>query len=261
MPLTESAINELLTAYPPVSLEQLDTLVLMNRVDEKYVMNIEALPGILGHGGEDYHILEIDGVRYFRYETQYFDTPDNDLYNAHHNGKINRYKIRIRKYLQTGKQFLEVKFKTKKDKTLKKRIEADSTEGISHKSIEKFFKKNDIPLPDMLEPRIITEFSRFTLLNFTRQERITVDTNISFRAGGKSVTLGPVAILELKHEGGNSKGGMAALLKSNQIKKAGMSKYCIGMALLYPDIKYNSFKKRILNINKTCHANLVLPNS
>ena len=45
------------------------------------------------------------------------------MFHNHHNGKLNRYKIRFRDYINTKNSFLEVKFKTNKGETIKSRQE------------------------------------------------------------------------------------------------------------------------------------------
>ena len=44
------------------------------------------------------------------------------LYHDHHNGKLNRYKVRRRRYIDTDTEFLEVKLKNNKKRTIKSRI-------------------------------------------------------------------------------------------------------------------------------------------
>jgi hypothetical protein len=255
-------LEELTGGYQPVSLEKLDDLVLLDRIDDKYVLNVQDLAAILDGFGNEYQILEINSERVFSYKTIYYDTPDNQLYHAHHRGKPRRYKVRTRQYLNSGVSFFEVKLKTKRDKTLKKRIETDFVPDPLSGKLKKFFEKNNIPAPETLEPRLTTCFSRFTLLGFKSHERITVDTGLSFQLSGKSIDMGPLAILELKHEEhGNGGSELAAMLKKFHVPRTGFSKYCIGMALLNPEVKYNRFKSKILNVNKICHVNFSIPAS
>jgi hypothetical protein len=43
------------------------------------------------------------------------------FYHAHHAGRVNRQKIRVRTYVETGSQFLEIKRHQKKGRTVKVR--------------------------------------------------------------------------------------------------------------------------------------------
>ena len=47
------------------------------------------------------------------------------FYNDHHNQRVNRHKIRFREYVDSGLIYLEVKCKTNKGKTVKKRLKVD----------------------------------------------------------------------------------------------------------------------------------------
>ncbi len=69
---------------------------LMNRVDTKFLVPAYLLDACLRGLEHHYSILEIDGRRRFTYDTLYFDTPERQLYLDHHNGKLNRFKLRIR---------------------------------------------------------------------------------------------------------------------------------------------------------------------
>ena len=48
------------------------------------------------------NILTIDNKKIACYKTLYFDTKYFDFYHHHHNNKVNRYKVRIRKYVDSN---------------------------------------------------------------------------------------------------------------------------------------------------------------
>ena len=115
---------EVLQKFTAVGLNDIGKANFMNRVDTKFPLRAEILwKKILPEISNDYYIVEIDGLRYMEYKTVYFDTPDNMFFMAHHNGKLDRYKVRKRMYVDTKTSFLEVKHKNNKGKTKKKRIE------------------------------------------------------------------------------------------------------------------------------------------
>ena len=84
----------------------------LNRVDFKYIINFHNLPLFLLDLQKDYKVLEINNNRIFTYDNKYFDTEDHIMYMHHHNGKLVRYKIRIRNYIETSLKYLEIKQKT-----------------------------------------------------------------------------------------------------------------------------------------------------
>src|SRR5438105_3236213 len=100
----------------------MDGVKLMNRTDTKFTFNLDQFEDILSDIIENYYVLEIDGKRISRYKTLYYDTTKLNLYIKHHNGELNRYKIRHRSYVESDIGFLEVKFKNNKGRTIKDRI-------------------------------------------------------------------------------------------------------------------------------------------
>ena len=114
-------LAEVVQKFKAVSLDDLGAVKLLNRTDTKYFFSVRELPEVLAPMVSLYDILEIDGKRAFSYLTLYFDTPENRLYMMHHNGQANRFKVRMRKYVDSNLTFLEVKKKTQKGRTVKRR--------------------------------------------------------------------------------------------------------------------------------------------
>ena len=107
----ETHIKQVLGTFEPITLKGLEEVKMLNRIDTKYVFHIKQFAEILEEVKKDYYALEIDGNRMFAYESLYFDTEDYQLYKFHHNGKINRLKVRYRRYSDSGLVFFEVKYK------------------------------------------------------------------------------------------------------------------------------------------------------
>lgn len=103
----KNKVQEVLNSFEPISLKEMDRVKLMDRTDRKYNFNISLLPELLKMVRDDYRALEVEGTRMSRYETLYYDTPEFDLFQNHHNGKTNRYKIRLRRYVETKLTFLK----------------------------------------------------------------------------------------------------------------------------------------------------------
>ena len=99
---------------------------LMNRTDTKFVAGIERVRELLFMAKNDYFVQQTGGMRILSYYSVYFDTKTFDMYVAHQNGKLNRQKIRIRSYVDSGDNFLEVKTKNNRGRTDKKRIPVDT---------------------------------------------------------------------------------------------------------------------------------------
>lgn len=245
------AITAIVNKFNPISLAEMDSVKLMNRIDTKYVVSASRLAGLLDEAKEYYRILEIDNQRELLYKTTYFDTKDSKMYTAHQNGKLNRYKIRTREYVVSKIHFLEVKFKNNKGRTVKDRVKR--VEGaLSFKDAETLFLEGAAPFSvDDLAPKLWNKFIRLTLVHHEAQERITIDYNLSFKnEKGKEIELLKLSIIEVKQDKYTADSDFLQILKKNQIYEMRVSKYCTGSALLYPKLKYNRFKEKLMTINK-----------
>ena len=110
-----------LERFRSIGLDEMDGIRLMNRVDTKFVTTDAMLEEILLRAESEYRVLEIDGIRMSAYDTLYYDTADLEMYMAHHNRRLRRYKVRTRTYLNSGESFLEIKRKNNRGRTKKKR--------------------------------------------------------------------------------------------------------------------------------------------
>ena len=245
MELIENTVNQ----FNSISLKEMDSVKLMNRVDTKFICSIELLSDIFNDISDRYKVLEINEQRIMHYRTMYYDTPDFKMFIAHQNGKLNRYKVRERKYVVSGLRFLEVKFKNNKRRTLKSRIvKSDNHTGFNREEKDFIFSKSPFPTND-LGSKLFNSFQRVTLTN--QIERVTIDFGIEFNNGnGRKGYLPALAIVEVKQSKFSINSDIIKMLRKRYIRPCGFSKYCIGTTLLYPNLKSNRFKSKILLINK-----------
>lgn len=243
-------IKKILSKFDSLTLSQIEGAKLMDRIDRKYWFHISNLEEILEKIIPYYNILEINGQRVTDYETTYFDTTNDLLYKLHHNEKLNRYKIRRRKYISTGIDFLEIKLKSNKQRTIKKRIESKvSDPGFT--SEELMFIGNYSPFRDLnLYPALSSRFQRITLVNKSRTDRCTFDLNIGFENNTGGIILDNLVVVEIKREKNLKSSPLLILLKEKKIRQPGLSKYCIGRAILDPGLKQNLFKPRLMFLKK-----------
>lgn len=234
----------------------MDRVALLNRTDTKYIFNFSALGPILEEVTGNYDVLEINGQRFSNYKTLYYDTPEFKSFLDHHNGKVNRTKIRFRNYVDSGITFLEIKFKNNKERTIKSRIQVDHIEETLSERSKAFIGTNSVIDPDTLIPTLWNNFSRITLVHKTDNERLTIDFNLAFEQFGKVSTtaVDHLVIAEVKQEKVNVNSDFIKTVKKRHIRTSGMSKYCVGTAMLNKDVKSNNFKERILKIKKLEHA-------
>ena len=101
-------IKSILHSATAITLEEMDSVKLLNRIDRKYVLHISRLASVLQNVLGDYRVLDINGTRVFSYNTLYFDTPDFQFYKDHRNGLNNRIKVRCRQYIDNNLSFFEI---------------------------------------------------------------------------------------------------------------------------------------------------------
>jgi len=245
-----SLIKNTLQSFNKITLSDLDKVKLMNRTDKKFCLHRRLLPGILEALKNDYSILEIKGETIFHYDNTYFDTEDDQMYINHQNGKRNRYKIRVRQYVQTDDNFLEIKFKNNKGRTLKERIKRQDFRSAFNETDLDFIKKS-LPYPALkLQPKIRSNFHRITLADNNFTERVTIDTFPGFKNEENEVILENLVIIEVKQSKSNDPAKIIRVLQEHKIRNKGFSKYCIGRSLLEEKLKKNNFKPTLLRIRK-----------
>jgi hypothetical protein len=249
-----SSLHEILQLFEPVRLEQLDSVKLLNRVDTKFLLQADILPDILKSMQKDYFVLEINSSRICHYNTIYLDTPEFYFYNQHQTGRLERVKIRVRTYLETGKSFLEIKTKNNHSKTAKDRISISGIGEIKCMKYQKFLQKKT-DKTKILNPVIEVLYSRITLVNREFTERLTIDTDLSYKNDNKSIQVSNLCIIELKQDK-TAKSPVRKVLRDKRIFVSSLSKYCLGIASLYPQVKRNNIKEKIRNINKICYENV-----
>ena len=250
--MTDRIVEKAL-ALPPITLEEMSGIKLMNRTDTKFVATLEQLVAFLSAVKGKYFIQEIDDKRIASYHTTYYDTDDYEMYRMHHAGRCVREKIRVRTYLDNGATFLEVKNKNNHGRTKKKRITVGGVKTLQSEieNVAPFLGKHAWYTLEQVSPVIENWFNRITLVNFGKTERLTIDFNLRFhhlKSDGRDSLL-RVAVIELKRDG-NVPSPALDILRDTRIKRSGFSKYCIGSALTHTGLKRNNFKERLTMIDK-----------
>jgi hypothetical protein len=244
----------ILQSYDPITLEEMDSVKLMNRMDVKYIFHRDILSEILEEARNECRVLEVDRKRCCAYATRYFDTPELKMYHEHHNGRRNRYKVRYRSYLDSGTTYFEIKFKNNKGRTIKDRIKVSGNEFEIQGESEFLLMKKTSFQAEMLKEALRVTFNRITLVSRELKERITLDTDLHFWHNGTELDFPALVIAEIKQDR-TARSFFTRLLHDKRIHPLSLSKYCFGLANLKPDIKINNFKPKLLNVNKLCNSN------
>jgi len=248
-------LNNILQSFESISLDEMDKVKLMDRMDTKFVYPVELVPEILEEASQYYKILDIKGKRLFLYDTLYLDTFDDQMYLDHHNGNLNRFKVRYRNYVDSNKIFLEVKFKNNKGRTIKKRIKRKSIEKLDTKKAKAFVEARSPYLYESLEPKMWSSFRRLTLVHKRIHERATVDVELSYRKDQEEIDASFFSIAEVKQSRISEDSDLMRILLKHRIYPTPFSKYCMGRTLLDPTLKNNRFKLKLVTLNKLHHDN------
>lgn len=250
----ESTLKEL-NDFQPISLQEMDNVKLMDRQDIKFVFKTDILPAILKEAENYYKVLEIENKRIQNYSSLYFDTDYFKFYLDHHNGKMNRHKVRFREYTDSDLHFLEVKFKNNKGDTRKKRIEIPKEifmKGILSGNEMKFVEERLNYKPEPLSSKLSVNYSRITLVHYGLKERATIDLNLSFQNITRKKDFCGMIILEVKQDRLSLSSDLIQILRKFRLSSIKISKYCLGINSLFPYVKYNRFKPRIIAVDKLC---------
>ncbi len=245
-------IRAMLLLYRTHSLDDLSNATLMNRVDNKFIIAMAQLPTLLERIRCHYSVLEINEQQLFRYQNVYYDTPEYQYYHMHHNGKLNRFKVRYRHYVDTQTQFLEVKFKNNKKRTTKYRCPVAEEPDSVIADCERFLLDKGIKSPGSLKAALQGSYNRIALANEDAAERLTIDVGLHFSnpVDGLKTVLNNTAVVELKQRFVNRKSPLLKLMQKWRVMPKPFSKYCLGMCLSSQGpIKTNRFKKTLRQID------------
>ena len=248
-----SYLPEIITDFSPISLDEMDDVKLMSRTDTKFAFKANKMPLLLQKLLPFYRVLAIDGKLIHDYKSLYYDTDDRKFYLDHHNGRVNRNKIRFREYVGSKLTFLEVKLKNNKGKTIKKRMKVDAISSELSVKQQKYIEKI-IGEPMQVNAKQRINFSRITFVHKTQKERLTMDVNLTFENDNDNGDMKHIVIAEVKQERMSRSSDFMRIAKEMYILPIRISKYCLTTLALNPELKKNRFKEKVLFINKLKQA-------
>lgn len=236
------ALRRLLATFDPITLAQMDGAALLDRSELKYVLPQGLLLPVLAELRDTYRVLVVAGQPLSRYRTLYFDTDDLAMYRRQHAGAPNRFKVRAREYVDSHAAFVEVKHKMGARHTVKNRIPTPlPITGLT--SLAADFLADACPYAaDELTACLWNHYTRITLVSKLRAERVTLDLDLAFSHDAERAGLPGIAIAEVKYTGARHASEFVRLMREHHVRDTSFSKYCMGVSLLYPDVKHNKFK-------------------
>ena len=165
-------------SLPRTSLDAMEAVQLMRRFDTKYVLPESWLPDLFTTMAPHAHALEVAGQVECRYDNLYFELPGEQFLQDHLRGKARRMKVRSRTYGSNGLTFLEVKERVPGGRTEKHRMACPEGVACSLTESQFLFLEDHLDRARELEARLNGAFLRTTLVDFDRQERVTIDRGL-----------------------------------------------------------------------------------
>ena len=239
-----------LAGLAPVGLAELvERAALQTRVDRKYLVPVGALPHLLERLTSCARVLDIDGERSFRYESVYFDTPLLTSYHCAAHRRRRRFKVRTRSYLDSDQCWLEVKISGARGSVTKHRLpylrEDHDTVHPGRGFVDEALARESFgPNADSaLDPVLVTEYRRTTLLLPDTASRVTVDTGLVWRDAVSALRLPGLAVVETKSTSAATP--VDRMLWQAGVRPARISKYATGLAALRLDLPDGPWRRTL----------------
>lgn len=229
---------------------------LQTRIDRKYVVPPALFGSLVAALGGRMAVLEIDGVRDFRYESVYFDTPALDSYRGAAHGRRRRFKVRTRGYLDAGMCVLEVKTRSGRGETVKHRMPYSPADRarLTAEGLAFVAEHAGLDAPERLSPVLTTSYRRRTLVDLAGGSRLTCDAGLACTSvDGRSAALAGRLLVETKSPGPPT--GPDRFLWQAGCRPATFSKFCVGLAALHPDLPANRWHRALQRYFDGRHPN------
>ncbi|MEO3871681.1 polyphosphate polymerase domain-containing protein [Nonomuraea sp. B12E4] len=219
----------------PIGLGEVPAL--MSRVDNKYLVTAATMARLAAEVGDRFQVLEIGGLRQFRYTSTYFDTPELLTFHQHRQGRRRRFKLRTRTYLDGGGRWLELKLSGARGSTDKHRIPYDDAPGrlLTREALDfvrdTLVSELHIMAPEGLGPVLSTDYRRVTLIDRSGAARVTCDTGLLCHDGRRSAPARRDLVL-LESKSADGKAMVDKVLRGMGVRPVSVSKYCLAVAAL-----------------------------
>jgi hypothetical protein len=235
----------------PIGLAELMELAaLQTRVDRKYFAPAEAFPRLIDELADELQVLDVDGRRTFGYESVYFDTPRLATYRAHLQRCRQRFNARTRTYVDSGLCMFEVKLAGARGETVKQRMphpaehRAELTEEALAHLVTTPCRAYHQELPSGMQPTLVTTDRRTTFVSRTGEVRLTCEVGLICSDVHHEVRdTGTHVLVESKAAGQG--GAPDRILRELGVRPASVSKYCVAVAALHPEVPSNPWHQTL----------------
>ncbi|WP_431045667.1 polyphosphate polymerase domain-containing protein [Streptomyces sp. P1-3] len=248
------AVGEPIHTARPISLAEVNQrAALMARVDRCYLVPAQVFTALAAHLTDErrpqgpFRALTIDGQRWFRYHSVYYDTPGLRSFHDHRQGRRLRFKLRERVYQDSGERHFEIKLKGGRGETVKQRRALTGAATPLDAPFREFLATvlhdaYGIDPPDRLHPSLTTDYRRATLV--ADGERVTCDAALICRdvRAGRAVNCDTgLVLVEVKTAGHLTEADH--FLHAHGVRPAVFTKYCGALAALRPALPANRWRR------------------
>lgn len=214
---------------------------LQERYDTKYVLDLATAVATLELLDPNWQVLQVDRKRFTAYQSSYYDDQDFGLFRDHVMGRRLRYKVRTRRYGDDPDEMLEIKLKSGRGGTIKRRIQRAVAYGSELTNIERQWVSDTI-LDDYgrrpqtpLKYSLALNYTRRTMFNPVSGDRLTIDSGVVAEADcGRATPVGDAVVIEVKSVVWSCP--TVRLLHRHRIRPVNFSKYCAAAAALHPEL-------------------------
>lgn len=235
-------VLEAANRFHRISLSAASRLSLLDRIDVKFACDLAGVARFLNAVADTFSIVEVGGAIDPQYRSVYFDTDDLALYQAHHNARRVRHKIRYRTYVSTDTTFFELKLRQGAERTAKHRIGVPWIPTALGSAETQLLAQHGITMPQA-HPLVDIEYRRFTLIG--ENERVTIDRSLTCTSAYAQVGFDQACIIEIKQPRPDYSSPAYRAVRDAGFRARSISKYCLGVATTVPHAKTNAFKSRL----------------
>ncbi|MEU3710556.1 polyphosphate polymerase domain-containing protein [Streptomyces catenulae] len=246
IPAVRALARAAMAARPVPLTDVQERAALLTRYDSRYLVPVDVFAEFAAEltdrrrPGGPFAALCINGRRWFRYRSVYFDTPDLRSFHDHQQDRGGRFKIRERLYRDTGERQFEVKLSGDGGRTVKHRRPLrphDAALGTGQRDFlaDVLDRAYGIDAPAELDPSLTTDHQRATFV--ADGQRITCDVALvgeDARTGRSVRADGGLVLVETKTTAPLSEADR--LLHGYGLRAAPFTKYCGALAALRPDL-------------------------
>ncbi len=262
MPRTEN--------FSTITLDELNAEAgLLTRMDRKYLVPPDDAQEVIDALAPRARVLQIDGLRDFRYASTYFDTPALDAFFLAARKRRRRYKVRTRTYVDSDLCFLEVKTNGSREATVKDRLRyrPDDADRLTPEGrdfvVERLVESETCAqeeartVADALAPVMDTTYRRTTLHLPADGARATFDTALTWEMldsdgvrTNRRVLVDRRVVVETKNP--STASPTDRLLWARGHRPTSLSKYATGMAVLHENLPTNKWHRTITRRLDAC---------